>query len=432
MGSINQALSSDKILRVNDFELLGMVSSFDWTPDLSPQDIYEFGNQAKVDTSLELRTSGTIEFGSIGNTAGILARMIPSRDAVTGAFGGYMYNSGGANGKNGYTLTEADLAETRFDLIQHERPNSKSFSRSLWFPRCSLASMTGGARADGFATESYAFRGADLGGFNTPYHDIRSIPAVRASGTTAQLADSAMTGYTLAFVQVNDRKFRNSTTSDATKFSMSVGGLLTLTTTEGYTLAVDADIQAVVYKTSGSTTFPQITSQMRGTSAFYVRGFQSNIYIAPATPTAPLSTEQFLCVQSLDWTIDFGLQELQQIARNDKGTAVYFQTPTFPFDISANATVYESDWKDWFAIMTGKTNTDVYTSHYEFAPASLKTSFAIVCEYWTKNNPAAKIQVTTFGDMAPSGRGVRTGLRGRGEVSWSFRGTKVQIQGFNV
>lgn len=432
MGSINQALSSDKILRVNDFELLGMVSSFDWTPDLSPQDIYEFGSQSKLDTSLELRVNGTIEFGSIGNTAGILARMIPSRDAVTGAFGGYLYNSGGANGKNGYTITEADLAETRFDLIQHERPNSKSFSRSLWFPRCSLASMSGSARADGAATESYTFRGADLAGFNTPYHDIRSIPATRASGTTAQLADTAMTGYTLAYVQVNDRKFRNSTTSDATKFSMSVGGLLTLTTTEGYTLAVDADIQAVVYKTSGSTTFPQITAGMRGTSAFFVRGYQANIYIAPADANAPLSSEQFLCVQSLDFTVDFGLQELQQIARNDKGTAVYFQTPTFPFDITANATVYESDWKDWLAVMTGKTQSDVYTSTYEFSPSVLKSSFAIVCEYWTKNIPASKIQITKFVDMAPSGRGVRTGLRGRGEVTWNFRGTRISVQGFNV
>jgi predicted dithiol-disulfide oxidoreductase (DUF899 family) len=74
----------------------------------------------------------------------------------------------------------------------------------------------------------------------------------------------------------------------------------------------------------------------------------------------------------------------------------------------------------------------VYDSTYEFAPATLKTEFAIVIEYYTKANPAAKLQVWQFLDMAPNGRGTRASVRGRGEVSWSFSGTSFKLQGFNV
>lgn len=434
MGGINQALASDKILRVNDNELIGMTQNFDWTPELGAQDIYELGSQKKVDTAYDLRVSGSFEQNGVGNTAGILARMIPTRTAATDAFTGYVYNSGGGSGKNGYTFTEADLVETRFDLIQHERPDGKDYTRSLHFPRCNLASISGSCRSDGFASETFSFNCSEVNGFVDPYHDLRSIYATRTSGTTATMADTAMTGWTLAYLYINDRRFRNGTIAptDATRFAMSTAGVLTVTTTEGYTIPVDADIQAVVYRTAPQSTFPTITQAMRGTTANYVRGQQVNIYIAPAVPGAPTDPEKFLRVQSLDWSVDMGLQELTELSRNDKGTSAYYRVPTLPLNISANATVYETDWKEWKAVINKTFTTDVYQSTYEFAPSVIKTQFAIVVEYWTKANPAAKLQTWSFLDMAPTSRGTRVGVRGRGEVSWSFAGTSFQLQGFNV
>jgi hypothetical protein len=168
-----------------------MTQNFDWTPELGSQDIYEFGAQKKVDTAYDLRVSGSFEQAGVGNTAGIIARMIPTRTPVTDAFTGYMYNSGGGSGKNAYTLTEADLVESRFDLIQHERPDGQEFSRSLLFPRANLASITGSCRADGFATETYSFRCSEVQGFATPYHDIRSVYATvrRYNGTDGRHRD---------------------------------------------------------------------------------------------------------------------------------------------------------------------------------------------------------------------------------------------------
>jgi hypothetical protein len=434
MGGINQALAANKILRINDFDLLGFVQSFDWAPELQAQEITELGNFDKLDTSYELRTSGSMEFASIGNTAGILARMLPNRNA-SDAFLGYQFNSGGAGGKNAYTFTEADLIETRFDLIQHERPDSRLFTRSLWLPRCQLASISGSARADGFASESMTFSGSDVVGFNTPYQDIRAIPATVASATTLQLADTTILGatWTLAFVYVNDRRYRNGGSGDVTTFALAgSGGLLTMTTSVGATIAADADCMALLYKTTPSTTFPSISGAQRGTTATYVRGSQVNIYIAPVTPGTPLDTEKFLKVQSVDYSIGMGLQDLMQLERNDAGSSTYCRVPTLPLSLSVNATVYETDWQDWKQILNKSFSGSVYNNTYEFSPSAIKTQFAIVIEYWTKANPAAKLQVWGFLDMAPTGRGTRVATRGRGEVTWNFTGTKFQLQGFNV
>lgn len=432
MGSITQALAGNKILRINDSEPLGLVQSFDWAPDLGATDVFEFGNLGKVDTAYDLKASGSLGLLSAGNSAGLLARMLPKY--TTGAFQGYQYNSGGASGKNGYSFTEADIAQTRFDLIQHERPDQQAFSRSLWFPRCQLATLSGSARADGFAEETYSFQSGDVVGFNTPYHDVRSIPATRTSPTSVTLADTtvATATWTLAYVYVNGRRFRNGTTSDATKCTLGASGVITFTTTEGFTVPADADIHALVYKTTPGTTFPSITAGQRGTSANFVKAESMNIYIAPANAATPTDSEKFLRVQSIDYSIDFGLTELLEINRNDTGNPVYDRLPTLPLNISINATVNETDWKDWKQIMTKGFTTDVYDSTYEFAPATLKTSFSIVIEYWTKSNPAAKLQVWNFRDMAPTSRGTRTAVRGRGEVSWGFRGSAFTLTGFNV
>lgn len=434
MGSINQALASDKILRLNDFDLLGFVQSFDWAPDLSAQEITELGNFDKLDTAYDMRTSGSIEFNSIGNTPGILARMIPARDA-SDKFLGYKFDAAGGSGKNAYTFTEADLVETRFDLIQHERPNGKTFSRALWLPRCQLASISGSARSDGFASETMAFSGSDIVGFNTPYHDIRAIPATVTSTTELTLEDATVdtTSWTLAYVYVNDKRFRNSTSSDATTFALAAtGGLVDMTTSEGYAIPDTADCMVLVYKTTPSTTFPSLASANRGTTATYVRGSQVNVYIAPVTPGTPLESEKFLKVQSLDFSINLGLQELMQLERNDTGSSIYCRVPTLPLQISCNATVYETDWQDWKQILNKTFTGSIYNSTYEFAPSAIKTQFAIVVEYWTKGSPAAKLQTWQFLDMAPSGRGTRVATRGRGEVSWTFSGTKFQLIGANA
>jgi hypothetical protein len=423
-----QVLASDKILRLNNYHLLGMVQSHEVSVNMNAQDIYELGRTTKVDTALEVETSGSFELDSIGNTAGLLARMTVKRNDSTGAFEGYLYS--GSSNKNNYLFTEADLVDSQFDLVVYEKPDQLNWSRSMWLPRCFVTQISGRADAAGIATETYQWGGQDLVGFDTPYHDIIAVPCTVTSSTQLAVADgTSTTGYTLAYVYVDEKRFRNSSTSDASKFSNA----LALTTSEGYAIPADAVCRAVFYKTATpSADFPVLADADRGTTAFYVRGAQVDLFIAPADADAPLASEQWLKVQSLDYTIDLRSESLRQLAYAANGSSIYCRVPTLPFDISVNASVYTSDWADWLAVMdpTVKDQSDVYASTYEFAPTALLTSFAVVMKYYTKNK--SLLQQTSFPDLRVDSPGERTQVQGRSETTWAFRGTGFKVVGYNV
>ena len=428
-----QVLASDKLLRMNNFSLLGMVQTHEVQAQTNATDVFELGRTTKVDTALELETSGSLELLSIGNTAGMLARMVVKRTA--GAFVGFFYS--GAGNKNNYCFTEADLVDAQFDLVVYEKPDQLTFTRSMWLPRCFLTTISGRAEAGGLASETYSWGGQDLVGLETPYHDIIATPCTVATSTTLTSSDATATSanYTLLYVYVDDQRFRNNSTADATKFSHS-GVTLTVVTTEGYTIPANAVCRAVFYKTtSPSTTFPTVTTTDRGTTAFYVRGAQVNLFICPDDPDAPLASEKWLRVQSLDYTIDLRSEQLRQLNFSQNGSSIYCRVPTLPFDISVNASTYESDWLDWKA-MINKTfpGNNVYEDSFDFNPNTMKGDAAnpisAVLHYRTKGN--ALLQETQFTDLRLESPAERTTVQGRGEITWAFRGTALKICGYNV
>jgi hypothetical protein len=428
-----QILGSDKILRLNDFPLLGMVQNHDAQINTNPEEIFELGRTSKIDTALELDAQGSFELVSIGNTAGLLARMIPVRNPSTQVFSGYLY-SGNSN-KNSYCVDEGDVVECQFDLAVYERPDQVNFTRSFWYPRCFLTQISGRAEAAGNARETYNWRGTFVTALNAPYHDIATSPCTVASSTTLTVSSGYnSSAYTLVYVYVDERRFRNSTTSDATKFSYS-GTTLTVVTTEGYTIPSNAIARALFYKTtSPSATFPSVSSPDRGTSAFYVKGYQVNLYLGPADPDNPLSSEQFLKVQSMDYTIDLRSEDLRQLALNLAGSSIYATVPTLPFSITVNCTVYEYDLTWWQNLMTKTPGTNVYTDSFDYDPATLKGNpsdpLALVAEYYTK--AGVLLQELKFTDLIPESIGDRVQVQGRSEVNMSFRGTAFEVCGYNA
>jgi hypothetical protein len=436
-SSIKQNLASDQVVRINDFDLLGLVQSFDWQPNLGAEEDFELGNKAKVGTSYEGNVTASIALKATGNLPGIMARFIEQRDATTDVFQGYQFASGGASGKNAYTFTQDDLAFTRADIILHERPDGKLFSRSTWLPRMQLSSISGSVSATGAATESLNFSGSDDVGFPKGFHDIRSVPATVTDATHIQLADVTVgtSTHTLAYVMVNNERFRNQSKSgtDETTFTLGASGVVTMSSTAGYVMPADADVHALVYKTVPSTTFPSLTSSARGTTATSVRGNKVNIYIAPTDENSPVASEKWLCAQSLDWSVPLGLSDLNQIEFTDRNSSTYTRVVNFPLSLSITTNVYETDWHEWQTVLNGTftgLGGSIYDNTYEFAPNSIKTGFAIVLDYFTKGG--SRLCRLTFSDMSPSGRGKRVGVPGRSEVQWGFSGTKVKIQGFNV
>lgn len=424
-----QILGSDKILRINDFALLGMVQSFDWAPAFNTQDIFELGRTTKVASAQELETNGSFEVLSIGGTPGLLARMLVERTA-SGVFTGYMYDQGGAGGKNAYTITEADLTEASFDIICHERSNQTVYDRSTVLPRCFLTSIAGRAEAGGQASETFNFGGDFVVGMPDPYHDVRAIPAVRTTSSTATMADTSMTGYTLLYFYIDERRLRT-TNTDAVYATMSNAGVVTIT---GMTIPANAVMRAIVYKTVPGSTFPVLNDSDRTTTSFFTQGWQASIYIAPADEENPTADEQWLRVQSIDWNIDMRVEALRQIAYNAAGTAIYCRLPTLPFNITANASAYESDWADWRAILDPTVKSfpgnDKYADTYDLAVTSIQGTFNLVIIYYTKNG--TKLQEWRFTDMVLDGRGQRVVVQGRAEINWSFRGTGFTLEGYNA
>lgn len=427
-----QILGSDKVLRLNDGTLLGMVQSFDWSPNMNAQDVYELGKTAKVATSLELETSGSMELNSVGGLAGFLARMIVDRD-VDGTFLGYKYDPSGGSGKNGYTFTEADLVEATFDIVMHEKADQKNFNRSLVLPRCFLTTLSGRADANGNATETVNFQGDFVLGLTDPYHDVRAIPATFTTGSTCTLADTGVGSATheLVYLYVNERRIR--TVADGgVSASLGAAGVITVT---GLTLVDGDTFRAIVHLTTPSTTFPSLLDADRHTSSFFVRGYQQDIFLMPADENSPTKNERWLRAQSLDWTVDLRVEPLRQIAENPAGTAVYCRLPTLPFDVSVNLSVYEDQWADWAKILNPAVKdfaapADVYEGSYDLNPLSLLDSFKVLLRSYTKTGTT--LQTITFGDLRLDSMGARITVGGRSEIQWSLRGTAFKVVGANA
>ena len=435
--AVNQVLGTDKALRLNNFNTLGLVQNFNWAPNFNAQEVNELGRTTRLDTLMELETSGSFDLASSGNLAGLLARMKTKYNASTGVYEGFVYApTASGTGVNGYTFTQDDLSELKFDAVLHEKTEQTTFNRSVFLGCCYPTTITGRVDTTGMAMDTVNWAGQFVVGFPSPYHDVRSVAAVRATASTLTIipvADATLvsSGWTLAYVIIDGVPYTTETTNAA--YATFSAGTITMT---GVTVPAGVACSAVFYKTTApATSWSSVLVPDRvgsgANTVFGVRGFQANVYIAPANEASPGSSDKWLRVQSLDYSVDFRMEALRQVAFNDQGTTIYQRVPTYPMNMSVNATVMESDWADWKALLTKTfSGGTVYNSLYDFAPDSLKTDFAVIIEYFTKGGN--RIQTITFGDMRVDGMGTRVSVGGRSEVTWSFRGSEFKVQGFNV
>jgi hypothetical protein len=437
--NILQVLGTDKAIRINGYNVLGLVNSFEWAPNFNAQDIMELGNTSKVDTAKELDTQGTIELSETGNLAGLLARMKPKFAA--GDFDGFVYDptyvSGNPSGKNSYTFDQDDLANLRFDLIQHEKTDQVNFNRSVYLPCAYLTRFGGRVDANGMGNVTFNWAGQYVAGFVDPFHDIVSVPGSVATSLTIDLSATPVSSSThsLAYVIIDGRTINSAALSATNRTQAGLSGsTVTLTTNEGYTIPDGAIVTVCAYVTTSTTTWADLFTPDRNGSPgiFYVKGWQANVYLAPADANGPLAPELWLKAQTMDWNVDMKVETLRQIALNVQASSIYARVPTYPLDVTANVTVTESDWADWKAIMTGKSFSGgaVADNTFEFSPAFLKPSFAVVVDYFTKTG--TKVQTMQMLDMRPDSYGTRVNVGGRGEVTWGLKGTQWKVIGIEI
>jgi hypothetical protein len=432
--AVTQVLGTDKALRLNNFNTLGLVQNFNWAPNFNAQDVFELGTTTRLDTLMELETSGSFEISAAGNLAGIIARMKVKNNAGTGAFEGFTFApTASGTGINGYTFTQDDLANLKFDAVLHEKTNQSTFDRSTYLACCYPTTINGRVDSNGMAMDTINWSGLFVSGFPSPYHDVRTVAAVKSGASALTLIDGSAyaSGWTLAYITIDGVPY--TTNTDSPVYATYSGGTITMT---GLVVPAGVVSMATFYKSSApNTVWANVhTPDTVGSGAnavFGVRGFQANVYIAPADATAETPTSQWLRVQSLDYSIDLRVETMRQIAFNEQGTAVYHRAPTYPLAMSVNATVMETDWADWKALLNKTfSGGDIYNNTYDFAPATLKKEFAVVVDYFTKDG--TKIQRVTFGDLRVDGMGTRIAVGGRGEITWSFRGSEFQVEGFNI
>lgn len=458
----NQVLGTDKALRLNHFNTLGLVNSFDWSPNFNAQDILELGRTTKVATSMELETSGTFEVGSAGMLAGLLARMIPKTDGAGNTIGFQYtptYASGTPSGKNEYVFTQDDLTRLKFDILLHEKTEQVAYDRTTYLPCAYLTGFSGRFDANGTASDTFNWAGQFVAGFPKPYHDVVSIVATRTAAAAASL-DSAtatalgvsQTTHDVAFIVIDgvpynsNPKLPNGETNNAIA-GWSGATEVTVAGSDNIVFPVGSHIQVCLSKKpaqSPETDFAAINTPDRlgtGTGAvYYVKGYQTNLYIAPADPENLTSADRWLRVQSLDYSVDLRVEPLRQIAVNPQGSSVYARVPTLPFTITVNASVTEADWQEWKALLeTGVTGSGkktfagsgpVMENVYEFSPNVLKPDFVVIAESFSRDG--TKIQRMEFGDLRVDGFGSRTNVGGRGEITWTFRGTGFSVEGFEL
>jgi hypothetical protein len=432
--AVTQVLGTDKALRLNNYDTLGLVQNFNWAPNFNAQDVQELGRTTRLDTLMELETSGSFEVSSSGNLAGMIARMKVKTNSSTGAFEGFTYAPQVSGlGVNKYTIDQDDLANLKFDLVLHEKTDQKNFNRSTYLGCCYPTTLTGRVDSNGMAMDTINWSGLFVVGFPSPYHDVRSVPAVRASATTLTLLDSGYnSGWTLAYVTIDGIPYSTKTT-DSVYATMSGG---TITMSGGLTVPAGVVSMAVLYKATPNTLWSNVhdpdTVGSGSAAVFGVRGFQANVYIAPLSAGSPVAADQWLRVQSLDYSIDLRMETMRQIAFNAQGSSIYHRAPTYPLGMTVNATVMETDWADWKAMLDKSfaPGDGLYENVFDFAPASLKKEFAVVIDYFTKDGN--KIQRVTFGDMRVDGMGSRAAVGGRGEITWTFLGSEFEVEGFNL
>lgn len=452
--AVTQVLGTDKALRLNNYDTLGLVQNFNWSPNFNAQDVFELGRTTRLDTLMELETSGSFDVSAAGNLAGIIARM--KVKLTSGAFAGFHYNdtagtaaaaaawtgvaSATPNGVNGYDFNQDDLANLKFDLVLHEKTEQTAFNRSTYLACCYPTTINGRVDANGVASDTVNWSGLYVVGFPSPYHDVRTVPAKKGSAANKLvLIDGSAyeTGWTVAYVTLDGVPLTTDT-QNPTYVSSSFSGTPAELTVTGATVPEGVVTMVTMYKNTPNTVWSNVhtpdTIGSGATAVYGVRGFQANVYIAPTDANldnVASPNSQWLKVQSLDYSVDLRMETMRQIAFNDQGTSIYHRAPTYPLAMTVNATVMETDWADWKAILTkDMTQAGIYNKTYDFAPANLKKEFAVVVDYFTKDG--TKIQRVTFGDMRVDGMGSRIAVGGRGEITWTFRGSAFRVQGLNI
>jgi hypothetical protein len=439
--SVFQIQAKDTIVKLNHYATINAVQNFQWDPAFNEEQTEELGNAGFSSLSISPELTGSFESLATGSSYAILSRMWMDLDG-SGNFLGYKFASGTPNAG---TIHHTDLEFTTFDLIVAKQAND-AFTRSDFFPRVSLSSISFSGDANGNARETYNFEGELMDVYRDPYHDIISLPCTRDSSTQCT-AESGIpfdteagaltsTTHTVIALQVNEEVIPDTDITVGDSAAPGTGPYV-ITITGSQTIPVGARIMVWLFVDTPGT-FPTIYNP---TSARFVRANKIDMWLVKTSEVdidaladgalngqAFNDTSFWLRVQSFDMNIDLRREALRQIKRNDNQTSVYYRAATYPLQITANATTFETDLDDWVRIQEGNATPSSKTDTVNLGNFDGKEVQLVVRYYYN----TTVIQTMALTDARVTGMGNSTSVGGRGEVNWTLSGSVWRLEGDDV
>jgi hypothetical protein len=417
--NVRLATSKDTVYTLNGYGALSGLQRFNYGYAANEEDLNEIGNAVTAATSKDPTTSMSFEITDTGSLAAVFARM--TYDYAT-----QDYEAGVTLdiNTNVFSFTEEDLQYLIFTAGEYKAPGDV-FDQAVVFPYHFVSSFTINLTADGIGTVSVDSTGSLFQPIYKPYHTTRAYAVQYASSTTVDINAgwSVASGtHGILGLEVNNTIIADTNLAWTAADTVTISG--------GDTVDTDDRLMLWAFELTPSSSIPSIdyVNAIR-----FVKPDRINIWLIPSG-TSPGATDNYLRVQALDLTVDLAREELREIARNEQGTAVFYQAPQYPLDITGTVRIYETTLAKWAELQgktlnesatTGSVDTDNILSSNDFQDAKLVVE-------WYKYGSSSPIQRLTSDGVAVTGYDSTQEVLGRKEATWNISTSDFLLEGFDV
>ena len=417
--NVKLATSKDTVYTLNGYGALSGLQRFNYSYAANEEDIDEIGNANTVATSEDPETSLSFEITDTGNLAAVFARM--KYDYAT-----QDYEAGVSTDitTNVFSFTETDLQYLIFTAGEYKAPGDV-FDQAVLFPYHFVNSFSISLTADGIGTVSVDASGALFKPIYKPYHTTKAYPVQYASTTTVDIPagwNVASGTHGVLALEVNNKIVEDTDLSWTASDTVTIAG--------GTLVDTDDRLALWAFELTPASSVPSIdyVNTIR-----FVKPDRINIWLLPSG-TATAATTNYLRVQALDLSVDLGRDTLKEIAKNETRSAIFYQAPKYPLDITGSVRIYETTLAKWAELQgktlnesatTGTIDTDNILNSNEFEDAK------IVVE-WYKYGSDSPIQRLTSDAVAITGFDSSQEVGGRKEATWNFSTSDFLLEGFDV
>lgn len=422
-AKVFQVQSKDSVVKLNAFDAINAVQNLSLDPRFNEEYYSEMGNANFTDVSNQPETGGSFDTTATGSVAAMLARMNYNYTTQTYQFDPTVKG-------NTYTITETDLENTIFDLINLKQPGL-TFSQATLVPNSQLTSLSLRVDSTGTGTESYSFDASLQEELYKPYQDLVSVPMTTLTSGTIQVPAAyqslvASGTHNILYVFKDNEKYKGSVASPQATWTSQF--VITVPTALFKTTAPFDRVVAVLFKIVPGT-FPTIYYP---TTARFVRGDRADVWLVASGTIGINDSNRLLRCQSVDITVPLTRDKLTEIRRNNDATTTYYRAINYPLSITANLQLNETDLQQWGSIQGKILNESASSFTVDTNNVMNLADFIdlkIIVKYYKKGNDVTPLCTVTLDDINITSFSERQQVGGRAERTLGFTNSRITIVG---